>query len=209
MSAVHASAAVQLTIRDGRVWLRTDQATVAEILREWGRVGRTQVVNGDRLSGGAPLSLVLEGVPEREAIAIVLRSAAGYLTMNRATGDGNESQFRRIVIVVSSNAPSAGPIRAADPPTVTAAQSPLPADQPSGAQRIIGADGQPVPDDQDGAPPPPSTRSIPPGFSPQPEPPPATAAPQAAPAPVGVPRPGMVPGPLPPKKPGEDPPTGS
>src|SRR5438105_2519963 len=32
---------VQLTIRDGRVWLETDGATAAEILAEWARVGQT------------------------------------------------------------------------------------------------------------------------------------------------------------------------
>src|SRR5712671_6982064 len=51
-----AAPGVQLTIREGRVWLAADRASVAQILSEWARVGRTQVVNAELVTG-APLTL--------------------------------------------------------------------------------------------------------------------------------------------------------
>jgi hypothetical protein len=200
-----ASAAVQLSLREGRVWLKADRATPAQILAEWARVGGIQIVNREQVSG-EPLSLALEGVPELEALGIVLRSAGGFVTLDRPRlGADLGSRFAKVVIVPL---PSSAP-----PVTLPAADvqrspqpDPIPIMTPSGAQRIIGADGQPMPDDQEGAPPPrPPERSIPPGFSPPPDrpasqPPTGTAAtPQMAP---GAARPGVIVPPPAAKKPG-------
>src|SRR5689334_8631091 len=100
--AVVASAApaVQLTIQDGRVWLKADKAAVGDILREWARVGRTVVVDGDRVPGG-PLSLQLEGVPEQQALDIVLRGVSGFVAVSRSAmrADASASRFERIVVM--------------------------------------------------------------------------------------------------------------
>jgi hypothetical protein len=208
--SAEATAAVQLTIRDGRVWLKADRATPAQILAEWARVGQIQMVNSERVPGG-PLSLALDAMPELEALGIVLRSAGGFVTLDRPrlSAADSGSRFERVVIVpLPSSAPPVTP-RAADvqrsPQT---AAVPIPIVTPSGAQRVIGADGQPVPDDQEGAQPPgPPGRSIPPGFSPPPERPsgqppaagPTGATPQMMP---GAPRPGVIVPPPTPKKPG-------
>jgi hypothetical protein len=50
--AATADAEVHLTIRDGRVTLDARNVTVAEILAEWARVGRTHIVNGETVAGG-------------------------------------------------------------------------------------------------------------------------------------------------------------
>ncbi len=212
ITAADAPAAVELSIRDGRVWLRAGGATVAQVLAEWARVGQTQIVNGARMPEG-PLSLVLEGMPEEQALEVLLRGAGGFVTVNRAAligeSTGTTSRFVRIVVVPVSSSPSSGPAmppRAAEAsmsqPTVV--QAPLLTS--SGAQRVIAPDGQPVPDDQEDAPPPrPPTGSMPPGFSPQPEEPaawPRSSTPTRVPTPpAGVARPGMIP-PAPPKRPG-------
>src|SRR5215471_6498959 len=48
-----ASADVELSIHDGRVTIVAKDATVRQILTEWARVGRTKIVNVERLHGGA------------------------------------------------------------------------------------------------------------------------------------------------------------
>ena len=204
LTGAEASAAVQLTIRDGQVWLAADHATVAQILSEWTRVGRTQIVNGDRVPGG-PLSIVLAGVPEQEALSVVLRAAGGYVTVNRPDraddARGSESRFARIVVVPTpagadpavtrtAGSPAAPlPVMSAPPPRA------VPIVTAFGAQRVIGPDGQPVPDDQE-------DDQLPPGVSPRSQSPAAAPPPAGIPTPpVGVARPGTLTPPASPKKP--------
>lgn len=205
---------IQLSIHDGRVWLTATNATVRQILSEWARVGRTLVVNGERIPGG-PVALQLDGVTEQQALDVLLRSTGGFMAAPRAVAVADASRFDRLIILPTSTAPKADTTRAAAPvfapPRPSYAPSPAVAATP-GVQHVIGADGLPVPDDQDD---PPGTRparpvfsSIPPGFSPPPDdpPPPAqtpVATPTATPSvPMGVGVPGMiVPPPAPPGQP--------
>jgi len=93
---------VSLTLRDGRVTLITQNATPAAILAEWARQGQMKVVDGERVPA-TPLSLRLENVPEREALDIVLRGAAGYIAAPRAQAvSGGVSRFDRVLIMASS-----------------------------------------------------------------------------------------------------------
>jgi hypothetical protein len=102
---------VTLTLENGRVTLVTKDATPAEIMQEWARVTGANVVNGERLTG-APLTLTLNSVSEREALDAVLRSAAGYMVAERAANSGGgPSLFDRILIMPTSSAP-AGPATA-------------------------------------------------------------------------------------------------
>ncbi len=100
--AVTSSAAfaqqVQLTIKDGRVTLKTENATVRQILDEWTRVGQTKIVNADKVTG-QPLTLTLIDVPEREALDTVMRQAAGYAVVERAGDAANASTFDRILVM--------------------------------------------------------------------------------------------------------------
>src|SRR5438067_3086463 len=81
-AAPAARAEVQLSLRNGRVTIVAKDATVRQILAEWARVGRTKIVNGERIPGG-PLTLELRDVPEGEALDVLLRSLSGYIAAPR------------------------------------------------------------------------------------------------------------------------------
>jgi hypothetical protein len=195
MAAVTISAGgpvVQLSIRDGRVWLNATNATPREILAEWTRVGGTRIVNAERLPGG-PLTLQLDGVPELQALDALLRSAGGFIASSRADATAGQSRVDRIVIVPAKSVALPSP----PPPVATATV----VTTTGGVQRLIGANGMPIPDDQEdtpGAPPArPAFSSIPPGFSAPPDDSPQSMAPNATPtsrptAPVGVLVPGTI-----------------
>jgi hypothetical protein len=108
--AAPARAEVQLRIENGLVSLKATNATVREILAEWGRVGNTKIVNGERMPGG-PVTLELTGVTEEDALEIILRSAAGYVTAPRAIAQVNASRYDRILVM-----PTSSPTRPAPPP---------------------------------------------------------------------------------------------
>lgn len=105
-----ASAQVHLTIANGRVTLVAKDATVPQILAEWGRVGRTQIVNGERVTGG-PVTIELHDVPEAEALGIILRSVSGYMAAWRETPVATASLFDRIMVMPTSTAPPPAPVR--------------------------------------------------------------------------------------------------
>lgn len=159
-TALHGAPTVRLTFREGRVWLTASGATAAQILAEWSRVGGTQIVNGDRIAG-PPLKLELNDVPEVEALEIVLRNAGGYIATGRPSGPSagapSPSSVARITILPAGTKPLILPPAEPPPPTLGPETRPAPVLDASGAERIIGPDGQPVPDDQDGAPPPPAS----------------------------------------------------
>lgn len=97
---------LSLSIKDGLVNLDANGATVRQILDEWARIGGTRVVNGDRVTG-APVTLKLENVPERQALEIILRNVAGYMTAPRAaTAAPGASMYDRIMVLPTSTAPA-------------------------------------------------------------------------------------------------------
>lgn len=112
----HAQQPVRLEIRNGRVNLKAENAAVRQILAEWARIGGTRIVNGERVTG-APVTLELTNVPERQALDIVLRNVAGYMLAARQSGSGGASEFDRILILPTSTAPrNPVPAAAAGPP---------------------------------------------------------------------------------------------
>ena len=110
LAAAPTDADVRLTIQDGQVSLSATNATAREILAEWARVGRTTIVNGERVPGG-PLTLELANVTEEHALQVILRSASGYVAAPRPTAVANTSRFDRILVM-----PVSTPTRAAAPP---------------------------------------------------------------------------------------------
>ncbi|HXD16875.1 MAG TPA: hypothetical protein VN654_07655 [Vicinamibacterales bacterium] len=100
----HAQAPLQLQISGGLVTLHADNVPVRTILAEWSRLGGAQVVGGDRVTG-APLTLDLERVPERQALDIVLRGVSGYMLAAREPGAAGASMYDRIMILPTSVAP--------------------------------------------------------------------------------------------------------
>jgi len=101
---------VSVTMNDGRVTLVADNAPLWMVLSEWARVGRTNIVNAEKLAG-PPVTLQLVDVPEAKALETVLRSAPGYVVAPRAAAVPGASRYDRILIMpatASSPAPVAG-----------------------------------------------------------------------------------------------------
>jgi hypothetical protein len=139
---------LRLSIQDGHVTLHAQNVTVRSILAEWSRIGGTTIVNGERIPGG-PVTLELNGVPEREAIDILLRSAAGYVLGARASAAGGASAFDRILVLPISVAPRA---TAAAPAFAPAGRPGLP---------LPNGDDDPQVDSQEPRPPGFPTRAVP------------------------------------------------
>jgi hypothetical protein len=119
---------VALTIHGGRVTLVAHSATVRQILGEWSRVGRTTIVNLERIPGG-PVSIELHDVTEEQALAVVLRTLGGFMAAPRAAVDPQASLFDRIVVmpVIATAAvppPTVVPRQAAFPPAARRLRDP-------------------------------------------------------------------------------------
>lgn len=159
---------VRLTFKDGLVWLSATEATAAQILAEWSRLGRTRIINAERISG-PPLKLELNGVLEMDALEILLRTTGGFVAAARvpAPKDGSPiSGVEQITLLPLNSRPMVAPPQDVPVPSPDATPPPPPpVFDASGARRVIGPDGQPVPDDQEGAP------ASPEAPSPQPNPP--------------------------------------
>jgi hypothetical protein len=87
-----------LTIRDGRVTLNARDVTVSQILAEWERVGHTKIIDGQRVPGSL-VTLQLDGVTERQALDVLLRSVAGYIAAPRPQPMADASSFDRIIVM--------------------------------------------------------------------------------------------------------------
>lgn len=112
--AADAQQSVRLEFNDGKVTLSAREAPLRAILAEWARLGGATVVNGDRVVG-QPVTLELTGVPERQALDVLLRGVSGYMIAARPAGSNGASMFDRILILPTSAAPS-------NPPPATAAR---------------------------------------------------------------------------------------
>ena len=105
--ALPAEAQLMLQIQDGRVTLDATNVPARQILAEWARVGGTKVVGADKITG-APLTLKLVDMPERQALDIILRNVAGFMAAPRqASATPGASTYDRILIMATSSAPAA------------------------------------------------------------------------------------------------------
>ena len=105
---------------------------VRQILAEWARVGGTKVVGADKITG-APLTLHIVNMPERQALDIILRNVAGFMAAPRlASAAPGVSAYDRILIMATSSAPAPAPAaangrrhqqRAGTPPAAASAKS--------------------------------------------------------------------------------------
>ena len=93
-----------LQFSGGRVTLHAQNVPVRTILAEWARVGGARIVNAERVAG-APLTLDLDGIPERQALEIILRGVSGYVVAARDPGAPGASMYDRIMILPTSVAP--------------------------------------------------------------------------------------------------------
>ena len=93
-----------LQIQNGLVTLDARNVSPRQILAEWARVGGAKIVNGEKVAGPA-VTLQLPGVPERQALDIILRGVSGYMLAMRQPGSAGASTFDRILILPTSVAP--------------------------------------------------------------------------------------------------------
>src|SRR5215468_3209396 len=97
---------LRLQMAGGRVTLHAQNVPIRTILAEWSRLGGAKIVNGEGVVG-APVTLDLENVPERQALDILLRGVSGYMLAARNAGSSGASMFDRIMILPTSVAPPA------------------------------------------------------------------------------------------------------
>lgn len=96
---------LSLLIQDGRVTLDATAVPARQILAEWARIGGTRVVGAEKIVG-APLTLKLVGMPERQALDIILSNVAGFMAAERqASATPGASTYDRILILATSTAP--------------------------------------------------------------------------------------------------------
>jgi hypothetical protein len=102
---------VRITVDRSGVTLVAQDATLSEILREWGRVTGTVIVNSEQVPDER-VTLHLEQVTEREALGAILRSAAGYVAVRCPSTPPGVSEFARITIMAASR--DSGPATTAE-----------------------------------------------------------------------------------------------
>jgi hypothetical protein len=95
---------VKLEIKNGLVNLSAQSAPVPQILAAWATVGRTKIVNGEKVAATL-LTLELNGVPEKTALQTLLRSVSGYMAVVRAVPDASASVYDRIWVLPTPAAP--------------------------------------------------------------------------------------------------------
>jgi hypothetical protein len=134
-----ATAEVSVQFQGGYVTLRAREVTLRQILEEWSRVGNTRLVNLN-VAPAEPLTLELTRVPEKQAIQVLLRSAAGYVAAPRQ-GNGGPSRFAQIRLMPPSAAPPAPLQRPGRRPVLRRP----PMLQPQVPQMLIDDQGNPVP----------------------------------------------------------------
>jgi hypothetical protein len=92
----------KLQIGNGRVTLDAVNVSARQILAEWARIGGTKVVGAEKITG-APLTLKLVDMPERQALDIILRNVAGFMAAPRsATSIAGASTYDRILVMATS-----------------------------------------------------------------------------------------------------------
>jgi hypothetical protein len=168
-----------LTLANGRATLIARDVSLRQVLDEWARVGKTTIVNGDKLAGPS-ITLQLVDRPEREVLDLLLRSASGYIAAPRAGNLSAASQFDRVMILPVSR----GPVGVASAPPPPFNNRPNPNFQPM---------PMPMPVDDDN--PVEQPQVLPPGVGPQNVPGAMPYQPPPASAPITAPRPGILPAP--------------
>jgi hypothetical protein len=126
---------LSIKIANGRATVIAKDVPVRQILAEWAKVGETNVVNAEKIPGG-PVTIELVDVPEKEALDVLLRTAAGYIAAPRPANLVGASQFDRVIVLATSRPPAATSVAPA----------------PFGVNRAMPMPPQPPPDDDDGEP---------------------------------------------------------
>jgi hypothetical protein len=167
---------LKLSMQDGRVTIIADNVPLRQILQEWARIGQARIVNADKLNGPA-VTIQLINAPEKEALDILLRSAAGYIAAPRPVAVAGAAMYDRITIMATSRPPTT--MAGNNPPPPTFQRPPQPMDD----------NDEPINVTMPPPPPNPVTTQFP-GMPPQNLP-----ATSSQPGPLTSPRPGALPAP--------------
>jgi hypothetical protein len=95
--AAHAQT-LSLRVEGGYVTLHADGVSVRTILRRWADVSGATITNLDSLSD-ARVSVHFDGIPEREVLSTLLRSATGYILVPRPASPQASGSVGLILIV--------------------------------------------------------------------------------------------------------------
>lgn len=120
---IRAADDLELSFRDGRVTVIATDVPVRTILQEWSRVGDTEFVDADKLTG-QPVRLQLVNVPEATALRILLRQSAGYVAAPRDERTPDTSRFNRVLVMAASRRPAS---RSYPPSLGSGVPAPVPA----------------------------------------------------------------------------------
>jgi hypothetical protein len=106
--AASAATAGELSVKiaNGRATIIAKDVPVRQILAEWAKVGDTKIMHGEKVPGG-PVTLELIDVPEKDALDVLLRTAAGYIAAPRPANLAGASQYDRVIVLATSRAPAA------------------------------------------------------------------------------------------------------
>jgi hypothetical protein len=96
------SQSLTLHIEKGLVTLEAENVTVDEVLTRWSRITRLNVVSKTGTGSDIPLSLHLSGVPEREAMALLLKGLSGYIMGERIDPVTGLPTIDRLLILTQS-----------------------------------------------------------------------------------------------------------
>jgi hypothetical protein len=95
------AAGLTLSIQDGKVSINAEDVTIRQILTEWARLGKTQIINLERVVSG-PITVKFDALPEKQALDIILRTVPGYLAAPRESYLADASVYDRILIMATT-----------------------------------------------------------------------------------------------------------
>lgn len=133
---------IAVRFADGRVTIEATNAPLSRVLAEWQRLGGTRFVNAERLPG-TRVTVTLTDVPERQALAVLLRPFSGYMASPRPT-EASTASLLSVVLVMPTLA------RASPPSAPASAVSRTPSQvQPRPMNRGLGRPGIQIGGDPD------------------------------------------------------------
>ena len=88
---------IAIAFAQGRVSIAVEKASAAQVLAEWSRIGRTEIVGAELAEARMVAGLKLAAVSESEALAAILGPSFGFVEMVRGVEPGRSSISRLVV----------------------------------------------------------------------------------------------------------------
>lgn len=96
-SDAHQVAGVEIAFANGRVSVAVEQATARQVLAEWSRIGRTEIVGAELADKRIVTGLKLADVSEGEALEAILGKSFGFVQLVRGPQSGLSSTSRLVI----------------------------------------------------------------------------------------------------------------